>query len=478
MLRHVTLPQGFFLGAASSAWQTEGWNGKKDTQDSYMDLWYKNHKSAWHNGYGPAVATNFHDRYQEDVDLMKQIGLQCYRTSLNWARFLTDYENVVVDEEYAAYFEKMIDACRAAGVEPMICLEHYELPGELFTKYGGWGSKHVVDLFVRYAEAAFQRFGSKVRYWFAFNEPVVVQTRVYLDSERWPFEQNSQKWMDWNYNKALATNRVMKLFKEGGYRQPDGKFGTIINVEMAYPRSNSAYDREAAEMYDLFYNKVFLDPAIKGAFQPGFFDLLESHGIHVDATPEELKDIKENTMDWVGLNLYHPNRVKGRTTAVNPKAPFHPNFYYEEWDMPGRRMNPFRGWEIGPEIMYDMGIRMRDEYGNMPWFISESGMGVENEQRYRDESGIIQDDYRIDFIKEHLDCAIRAAKEGCNCQGYMLWAFTDNVSPRNAFKNRYGLVEIDLEHNRDRHLKKSAFFYKQTIEQQSFDLEDDSAEYR
>lgn len=478
MRRHVTLPEGFFLGAASSAWQTEGWDGKKEQQDSYMDLWYKNHKNAWHNGYGPAVATNFHDRYQEDVDLMKQIGLQCYRTSLNWSRFLTDYENVVVDEDYATYFENMIDACIAAGVEPMICLEHYELPGELFTKYGGWDSKHVVELFVRYAEAAFQRFGKKVKYWFAFNEPVVVQTRVYLDAERWPFEQNSQKWMNWNYNKALATNLAMKAFKEGGYRIEGGKFGTIINIEMAYPRSSSAYDREAAEMYDLFHNKVFLDPAIKGEYQPGFFDLLESHGIHVDATPEELKDIKENTMDWVGLNLYHPNRVKGRTTAVNPKAPFHPNFYYEEWDMPGRRMNPFRGWEIGPEIMYDMGIRMRDEYGNLPWFISESGMGVENEQRYRDESGMIQDDYRIEFIKEHIDCAVRAAKEGCNCLGYMLWAFTDNVSPRNAFKNRYGLVEIDLEHNRDRRLKKSALFYQQTIRDQAFDLEDDSKEYK
>lgn len=323
MRRHVTLPEGFFLGAASSAWQTEGWNGKKEQQDSYMDLWYKNHKNAWHNGYGPAVATNFHDRYQEDVDLMKQIGLQCYRTSLNWSRFLTDYENVVVDEDYATYFENMIDACIAAGVEPMICLEHYELPGELFTKYGGWASKHVVALFVRYAEAAFQRFGKKVKYWFAFNEPVVVQTRVYLDAERWPFEQNSQKWMNWNYNKALATNLAMKAFKEGGYRIEGGKFGTIINIEMAYPRSSSAYDREAAEMYDLFYNKVFLDPAVKGEYQPGFFDLLESHGIHVDATPEELKDIKENTMDWVGLNLYHPNRVKGRTTAVNPKATAH-----------------------------------------------------------------------------------------------------------------------------------------------------------
>ena len=110
MQRTVTLPEGFFLGAASSAWQTEGWVGKKEHQDSYMDMWYKKHTTAWHNGYGPTVATNFIERYQEDVDLMKAIGLQSYRTSLNWSRFLTDYENIVVDEEYAAYFDKMLDA--------------------------------------------------------------------------------------------------------------------------------------------------------------------------------------------------------------------------------------------------------------------------------------------------------------------------------------------------------------------------------
>ena len=424
------------------------------------------------------MATDFYNRYQEDIDLMKQIGLQCYRTSLNWSRFLTDYENIVVDEEYAAYYDRMLDACIAAGVEPMVCLEHYELPAQLYYKYGGWGSKHVVDLYVRYAEAAFRRFGKKVKYWFAFNEPIVVQTRVFLDSERWPFHQDSQLWMDWNYNKALATNRAMKVYKEGGYRIPGGKFGSIINIEMAYPRSDSAYDRQAAEMYDLFYNKIFLDPAIKGEYPAGLFDLLGTHGIHVDATAEELKDIRENTLDWVGLNLYHPNRVMGRTTAVNPQAPFHPNFYYEEWEMPGRRMNPFRGWEIGPEIIYDMGVRMRDEYGNLDWFVAESGMGVENEQRYRDAGGTIQDDYRIDFIKEHLANAVRAANEGSNCHGYMLWAFTDNVSPRNAFKNRYGLVEIDLEHNRDRRLKKSAGFYRQTIQTGQFTLEDSAEEYK
>lgn len=219
MKRVVTLPDGFFLGAAASAWQTEGWDGKRDGQDSYMDLWYKENKEVWHNGYGPAVATDFRNRYAEDIDLMRQIGLQSYRTSINWSRFLTDYENVVVDEEYAAYFDDMLDTCIAAGVEPMVCLEHYEVPGELFKKYGGWSSKHVVDLYLKYVEEAFKRFGGKVKYWFAFNEPIVLQTRIFLDSERWPFRQDSQAWMDWNYNKALATNRAMKIFKEGGLRQ-------------------------------------------------------------------------------------------------------------------------------------------------------------------------------------------------------------------------------------------------------------------
>ena len=158
-------------------------------------------------------------------------------------------------------------------------------------------------------------------------------------------------------------------------------------------------------------------------------------------------------------------------------APFHPDFYYEEFNMPGKRMNPFRGWEIWPKIIYDFGMRMKNEYGNKEWFVAESGMGVQNEQQYKDESGMIKDDYRIDFIKQHLYWAVQAAREGSGILGYMLWAFTDNVSPMNAFKNRYGLVEIDLDHNRDRRLKKSAYFYQQTIKDRFF-MYDTDEEYR
>ena len=149
MKKTVKLPDDFFLGAAASAWQTEGWFGKKEHQDSYIDLWYKENKNVWHNGYGPAIATDYYHRYQEDIGYMKDIGMNCYRTSLNWSRFLTDYENVVVDEDYAAYYDKMLDEMIAQGIEPMVCLEHYEIPRELFEKYDGFASKHVVELFVK-----------------------------------------------------------------------------------------------------------------------------------------------------------------------------------------------------------------------------------------------------------------------------------------------------------------------------------------
>ncbi|OCA86942.1 glycoside hydrolase family 1 protein [Bacillus sp. FJAT-27986] len=470
----LNLPKDFFLGASSSAWQTEGWTDKKEFQDSYLDLWYKKNKNVWHNGYGPAYATDFYNRYQEDISYMKEIGLTHFRTSINWSRFLVDYENAVVDEEYASFVGNVIDELIKNGVEPMICLEHYELPAYLFEKYGGWGSKHVVELFVKYAEKVFERYGNRVKHWFVFNEPVVVQTRIYLDAIRWPYEQNTKKWMQWNYNKGLATAKVVKLFKEMRLKDQTGaKIGTILNPEVTYARSSSEHDQKAARMYDLFFNRVFLDPAIKGEYPQELFELMEKHDITFEHTTEELQLIKENTIDYVGINLYFPHRVKARTTAWNEETPFHPEYYYEKHELVGKKMNPYRGWEIYPQIMFDMAVRLKEEYGNIEWFIAENGMGVENEGRFKNEEQIIQDDYRIEFISEHLKWLLKAIEEGANCKGYMLWAFTDNVSPMNAFKNRYGLVEINLDDNRNRALKKSAYWYKQVIETKEFEAEND-----
>ncbi|MGX5089340.1 glycoside hydrolase family 1 protein [Enterobacter sp. UPMP2052] len=457
-IKKMTIPQDFILGAAASAWQTEGWSGKKAGQDSWIDLWYKNDRHVWHNGYGPAVATDFINRFREDVALMKAAGLTHYRTSINWSRFLIDYENVTVDEEYAAWYDALFDEMHRQGIEPMICLEHYELPGVLLQNYGGWASKHVVELFTRYAEKVFERYHHKVSRWFTFNEPIVVQTRVYLDALRWPYEQNTGTWMQWNHHKVLATAKVVKLFRDKGYR---GTVGCILNPEVTYPRSRAPHDVRAAEMYDLFYNRVFLDPLVHGRYPQALFSLLEQHQVQWDYTADELALIADNTVDELGINLYYPHRVKAPSRAWHPETPFHPAYYYEPFELPGRRMNASRGWEIYPRIIYDMAMRIKQDYRNIDWFVAESGMGVENEAQFRNRDGIIEDTYRIDFISEHLYYTLLAREEGANCHGYMLWAFTDNVSPMNAFKNRYGLIEIDLNDNRARRAKKSAAWFRQ-----------------
>ncbi|MFA1644136.1 MAG: glycoside hydrolase family 1 protein [Enterobacteriaceae bacterium] len=457
-IKRISIPQDFILGAAASAWQTEGWSGKREGQDSWIDLWYKNDRHVWHNGYGPAVATDFINRFREDVALMKQAGLTHYRTSINWSRFLIDYENAVVDETYAAWYDELFAEMHRQGIEPMICLEHYELPGTLLETYGGWGSKHVVELFTRYAEQVFARYHKVVKRWFTFNEPIVVQTRVYLDALRWPYEQNTGTWMQWNHHKVLATAKVVKLFREKGY---SGSVGCILNPEVTYPRSRAAHDVRAAEIYDLFYNRVFLDPLVHGRYPQALFSLLAQHDVQWEYNEQDLALIADNTVDELGINLYYPHRVKAPSRAWHPETPFHPAYYYEPFELPGRRMNKSRGWEIYPRIIYDMAMRIKNDYRNIPWFVAESGMGVENESQFRNRDGVIEDDYRITFISEHLYYTLLAREEGANCHGYMLWAFTDNVSPMNAFKNRYGLIEIDLDNQRARRPKKSASWFRQ-----------------
>ena len=464
----MPIPADFILGAAASAWQTEGWSGKKAGQDSYLDAWYQQDRHVWHEGYGPAIATDFINRYKEDVALMKAAGLTHYRTSINWSRFLTDYENAVVDEEYAAYYDSLIDELLANGIQPMLCLEHYELPATLLEQYGGWSSKHVVELFVRYAQQVFARYAHKVTRWFAFNEPVVVQTRVYLDALRWPYQQSTDTWMQWNHHKNLATAKVVQLFRAQGYQ---GTVGTILNPEVTYPRSRAAHDVQAARIYDLFYNRVFLDPAIKGEYPEELLSLLEKHGVNWQYDRQELAIIRAHRVDEVGINLYYPHRVKAPSRAWHPETPFHPAYYFEHFDLPGRRMNTSRGWEIQPRIVWDMAQRMKNEYDNIPWFIAENGMGIENEAQFKNASGEIQDNYRIAFIGEHLYQALLAREAGANCLGYMLWAFTDNVSPMNAFKNRYGLIEIDLQNQRQRRMKKSAHWYRQVVDSRQLTLE-------
>ena len=423
MEKKFIFPENFLWGSATSGPQSEGRFNKK--HDSVFDHWYDIEPDAFFDKVGPNVASNFYNSYKEDLAMIKEIGLNSFRTSIQWTRLIKDFETAEVDEDGVRFYNDMIDECLKNGLIPIINLHHFDLPVELYKKYGGWESKHVVDLFVKFAEKAFELFGDRVKYWTTFNEPIVVVEGQYLYKFHYPCLVDGKKAAQVMFNINLASAKAIEAYRKGEYNKDGGKIGIVLNLTPSYPRSESKEDLAAAKFADDFFNNSFLDPAIKGKFPEYLVEKLTEDKVLWEATEEEIAIIKDNTIDFLGVNYYQPRRVKAKEEAYDEALGWMPDKYFDNYIMPGRRMNPYRGWEIYPEAMYDIAMNLKNNYNNIPWYISENGMGVEGEDRYKNEDGIIEDDYRIDFIKEHLEHLHRGIEEGSNCFGYHTWTPID-----------------------------------------------------
>ena len=465
MANKFIFPENFLWGSATSGPQAEGSFNKK--HDSVFDYWYKVEPDLFFDKVGPSVTSNFYNCYKEDLALIKEIGLNSFRTSIQWTRLIKDFETAEVDEDGVRFYNDMIDECLKNGLTPIINLHHFDLPVELYDKYGGWESKHVVDLFVKFAEAAFRLFGDRVKYWTTFNEPIVVVEGQYLYKFHYPCIVNGKKAVQVMFNINLASAKAVEVYKKGGYNKDGGKIGIVLNLTPSYPRSESKEDLEASKFADDFFNNSFLDPAIKGRFPEYLVEKLSNDNVLWEATEEEMNIIKNNTIDFLGVNYYQPRRVKAKESSYDESLGWMPDKYFDNYIMPGRRMNPYRGWEIYPQAIYDIAMNLKNNYNNIPWYISENGMGVEGEDRYKNEDGIIEDDYRIDFIREHLEYLHKGIEEGSNCFGYHTWTPIDCWSWLNAYKNRYGYISVDLA-TQKRTIKKSGRWIKEVSENNGF----------
>ena len=465
MEQKLQFPEGFWWGAASSGPQTEGWYGKR--HENVMDYWYRNQRNDFFNGVGPDVASDFYHHYPEDFKLMKEIGLNSFRTSIQWSRLIKDLETGEPDPEGVEFYRNVIAEAKKNGIELIFNLHHFDLPVELLEKYGGWQSKHVVDLYEKFARTAFELFGDDVKYWTTFNEPMVIPEAGWLYGFHWPkLTGKGKEALQIMYNINLASAKAIKAYKDS---DKGGEIGIILNLTPSYPKSQSEEDLKAAAFADDFFNNSFLDPAVKGTFPKHLVEVIEKDGVKWDETKEELETIANNTVDFLGVNYYHPKRVQAPS---NPdKYPdWMPDKYYEEWEWPEARINPYRGWEIYPQAMYDIAKNVQDNYGNIKWFVSENGMGVEGEEKYRNADGSIDDDYRIEFYKEHLAQLHRAMEEGSNCFGYHPWTAMDCWSWNNAYKNRYGFIAIDLN-DQKRTTKKSGRWFKTVSDENAITIE-------
>ncbi|WED24605.1 glycoside hydrolase family 1 protein [Vibrio sp. JC009] len=455
-------PENFYWGSAASATQTEGAAFEGGKADSIWDHWFKTQPNRFHNQVPATEASTFYQNYQSDIQLMKDIGHNSFRTSISWSRLIPDGTGEV-NQEAVAFYNNVIDELVKQDIEPFICLFHFDMPMAM-QEIGGFESREVLDAYERYAEICFKLFGDRVKHWFTFNEPIVPVEGGYLYDFHYPNVVDFKRAATVAYHTILAHAKAVKKYRSLNL---DGQIGIILNLTPSYPRSENPADKEASRICDLMFNRSFLDPAVKGEYPQELVELLKEHDQLPQVEAGDCELVAGGKIDLLGINYYMPRRVKARDSAVNPDAPFMPERFFDYYEMPGRKMNPHRGWEIYEKGVYDILVNVRDNYGNLPCYISENGMGVEGEEKFL-ENGQIQDDYRIDFIRDHLSWLHKGIEEGANCIGYHLWTFIDNWSWSNAYKNRYGFYRLDLD-TQQRSVKKSGEWFAKVSHDNGFD---------
>lgn len=305
--------------------------GKSQTT---WDVWFERQPGRFHQGVGPAETSTFYRHWKQDIALLKQLKHNSFRTSLSWARLIPDGVGEV-NPQAVSFYNHVIDELLAQGITPFITLFHFDMPMVMQEK-GGWENRDVVEAFGRYAQTCFTLFGDRVKHWFTFNEPIVPVEGGYLYDFHYPNVVDFKRAATVAYHTVLAHSTAVRAWRAGRY---DGEIGIVLNLTPSYPRSQHPADVQAAHHADLLFNRSFLDPVLKGEYPADLVALLKTYDQLPACQPGDRQLIADGKIDLLGINYYQPRRVKCRDTAVNPQAPFMPEWLFDYYDMPGRKMN-------------------------------------------------------------------------------------------------------------------------------------------
>ncbi|AXK50974.1 glycoside hydrolase family 1 protein [Spiroplasma alleghenense] len=447
----LKFPKNFQIGASMSAMQTEG-RGTTKIGKLTMDTYFEEHPQLFHNQVGPELTSDITNHYVEDIGLFKEIGLDSLRTGFSWARLFPD--GVTLNQEAVEYYHKFIQEFKKQNIKIFMTLFHFDMPMWAH-ELGGWSSNEVIEKFVNYCNFVFQEFENEVDYYVTFNEPLVTVFEGYTGVMHYPAINEPKLAAQQAYGIFLAHAKVVQSFRKFQLKAP---IGVVYNWNFTFPFSQSQADIKAARIYDAYVNRGPLNIMANGTIDPVLIQTLKDYQVLPKYTPEELEIIKAVKVDFLGINYYFPCRVKSIAST-------NPSWVLETMkiEIPKTaKINPYRGWEIYPQGLYDISMAIKTEFNNIPWYVAENGMGVENEDQYRGSDGVINDDYRIEYLQDHMGQIKKGLDNGSSCFGYHIWTAIDCWSFRNAYKNRYGLIEVNLK-DQSRKLKKSAYWYQELI---------------
>jgi len=458
----TAFPKNFLWGASTSAFQVEGAYNEDGKGLSAADV------ASFINADRYAdtkVACDFYHRYKEDIALMAELGLKCYRFSVNWTRILPNGDDAEPNAAGIRFYHSILDELEKYGIEPIVTLYHFDMPQHLIEKYGGWASRQAIADFERYAEICFNEFGSRVHYWLTINEQnLMARKDKLLGLQNVPADVREKTRHQMNHHMFLAGAKVIKLFRR---LCPTGKIGPTFAYLPSYPATCKPEDMIAAMEADNFYNYYLTDIHVFGKYPAYYKNFLEEHGWLPEFAAEDEEILADACPDFIGFNYYltyaaeyYPADAEHAdyNSILHLAVPGH--FRYVD--------NPYisateYGWQIDPVGFRRALMELYQRY-HLPLMVTENGMGAKDTI---DDSGAVHDAYRIEYLRNHIHEMGKAVHDGVELIGYNVWTLIDVLSSSDGFSKRYGLVYI----NRDEHdlkdlrrVKKDSFeWYKGVI---------------
>ena len=468
--KHTPLPKDFLWGASTSAYQVEGENLSHGKGPSVQDT-----KEIPAGTSGFEVCADFYNHYEEDIALMAEMGFKTFRFSIAWTRILPTGRGEI-NQEGIDFYSNVIDTCLKYNIEPLVTMFHFDLPDAL-EKMGGWSRRDIVDDFVNFARILFENYGSRVKYWLTINEQnmLTLVGEAIGTSDFTGVTNKVKKLYQDNHHMLLAQAKVMKLCHE---MLPGAKIGPAPNISLIYPASCKPKDNLAAQNFNAIRNWLYLDMAVYGIYNNLVWKYLEEH----DAIPEiedgDMEIMKAAKPDFIGFNYYNTSTVEwddGSEDAASGKVDQQSGAtekgVYKAFPNPNLLRTEF-GWEIDPD-----GFRatIREIYSryHLPMIITENGLGAYDKLT---EDGKIHDDYRIEYLRKHIEQLKLAAEEGCEMMGYCPWSAIDLVSTHEGIVKRYGFIYVNRDEfelkDMKRYRKDSFYWYKKVIATNGEDLTD------
>lgn len=464
------LPEGFLWGGATAANQCEGGYLEGGRGLANVDVVpigkdrfpvaagiMKMTECDKEHVYPSHEAIDMYHTFKEDIKLFAEMGFKCYRFSIAWSRIFPKGDESQPNEAGLRFYEELVDECLKYHIEPLITICHFDIPMHLVTEYGAWKNRKTIDFYLNFCRAIFTRFGKKVKYYLTFNEINMLLHMPFMGAGLL-FEEGENR-LQAKYQaahheliaSALATRMAHEI-------NPDVMVGCMLAAGNTYANTCAPEDVWKSMEKDR-ENYFFIDVQSRGYYPNYIRKMFEREKIDIKMEEKDEEILRENTVDFISFSYY-----SSRLTSADPKVS-----QKTEGNVFATLKNPYLkasdwGWQIDP-----LGLRITlnslyDRY-QKPLFIVENGLGAVDEP---DENGYVEDDYRIDYLREHIKCMKDAVDlDGVELLGYTPWGCIDLVSAGTGeMKKRYGFIYVDKDNEGNgtlKRFKKKSFFWYQNV---------------